>query len=148
MHGRLGLAVVVTAALWSASAWAAADTVDVVANLVVASNQGNTLQPPSLAKMRAEFAKKGLKFTSYRLLSTRTVKVTRTGVAELPLPNTSVAKLRLLDLKQDKATISIELNKIESKIQLGKEGSVFVHGGKHENGELIVALEPGGKSTL
>lgn len=137
----LGAAVLLS----SVSSFAADTKVDVVVNVVAASNHGTSIEPPSLAKMKDEFAKKNLKFTSFRLLQTKTVTVTQATPAELPLPNTSTARLRLVELKDGKATIAVELRQIESKIQLGREGSVFVHAGKHENGELILAFESGSK---
>ena len=63
--GRVGVRkFLVAAVLFAAPAVWAQAKVDVSADVVLASNNGSTIDPPELAKMKDQFMKSGLAFTS------------------------------------------------------------------------------------
>jgi hypothetical protein len=125
------------------AAWAQAPKVEVMADVVLASNKDATIDPPALAKMKDKFAAAGFSFTSYRRLSSQKLAVLKEPPAQLDLPNQRKVELRLQELKDGTATVKLEIPKlIQTTVSLGKEGSVFQHAGPHDGGQLFLVLSP------
>jgi len=132
----------VSVAMLSATALASEPKVRVTAEVVLASNQGNAIDPPALAKMKDQFTEKGFAFTSYRRLSSEKLSLRRKPV-ELKLPNRRTATLRLDDMKAGTAMVHVDISELASTtLTMGREGSLFLHAGDHEGGQLILALSP------
>jgi hypothetical protein len=131
---------VLTVALFPALALADDPKVDVMADVILASNDGTTMDPPSLAKMKDEFDSAGIKFTSFKRLSTQKLTVTKQP-SELKLPNKKIATLKLEGIKEGTATIRVK-GVAESTIQLGRSGNVSQPVGAHQGGQLILMLAP------
>jgi hypothetical protein len=126
----------------STAASAAEPKVRVTAEVVLASNTGNAIDPPALARMKAQFTQKGFAFTSYRRLSTEKLTLRRKPV-ELKLPNQRMATLCLEDMKDGTATVKVEISGLSSTtLTMGREGSLFQHAGDHDGGQLILVLSP------
>jgi hypothetical protein len=134
--------IAVIAGLWSPLAPAAEPKVRVTAELILASDKGNSIDPPKLAKVKDQFAEKGFAFTSYRRLSSEKISLRRKPI-EMKLPNHRTASLKLDDLKDGIATVRVEISKLSSTtVALGREGSLFQHAGAYNGGQLILMLSP------
>lgn len=117
----------------------AAEKVEVVAEVVLASTSGNLIDPPSLARMKAEFAQ--FKFTSFKRLSQQTVVLSGAPTV-LNLPNKKKVTLKLESLKAGVATIGVDSPPLKTSYTLGREGSVYITSGKHAEGDLVLVLSP------
>jgi hypothetical protein len=136
--GRIGFVAV----LASFGARAAEPQVRVTAEVILASNKGNTIDPPGLARMKDQFSQKGFAFTSYRRLSSERLKLRRQPV-EIKLPNHRTATLRLDEMKAGTAAVRVEISNLASTtLTMGREGSLFQHAGDYEGGQLILVLSP------
>lgn len=126
----------------STAALASEPKVRINAEVVLASNNGTTIDPPALAHMKDQFSQKGFAFTSYRRLSSEKLSLKQTPV-ELKLPNGRTATLRLDAMKAGIATVRVEISDLSSTtLTMGREGSLFQHAGEHQGGQLILRLSP------
>lgn len=139
---RLGSRVTVLLVFASGVALAAEPKVRISAEVILASNNGNTVDPPVLAGMRNQFSRSGFAFTSYRRLSSEKLSLKREPV-ELKLPNQRTATLRLDGMKAGVATVRVDISNLSSTtLTMGREGSLFQHAGDHDGGQLILVLSP------
>jgi hypothetical protein len=141
--------VALACALLAATAKADETKVDIVAEVVHASPRGNTVDPPQLEKMKNELAQKGLRFTSLKRLSQKTVAVQKGKAEEVGLPDGRRATLSLIQLKDDAATVKVTVaqrNKpqplLETTYRLARDKSTFIHCGAYKDGELFLVLSP------
>ena len=132
----------VTLLLVSFDGMTAEPQVRVTAEVILASNKGNTIDPPALVMMKDQFSQKGFAFTSYRRLSSEKLKLRRQPV-ELKLPNHRTATLHLDEMKAGTATVKVEISNLASTtLSMGREGSLFQHAGDYDGGQLILVLSP------
>jgi hypothetical protein len=114
--------------------------------VVLASNKGDAVDPPELAKMKETFQKQNFSFTSFKRLSLETLEVDAQKPTEVRLPNGVNASLKLLGLKEGIATVRVEIPKQSAMdVELGRQGAVYQKAGKHVGGELILVLSPPSK---
>jgi hypothetical protein len=141
MRSTLWLGVV--AVLSSTASFAQEPKVDVSARVVLASNQGSEIQPPALKKMKEEFARSGITFSSWRQLSAQTVSLEKGKVSEVPLPDGRRAQMRLQKLAEGTATVRVTIPKlVDTEYNLGRTGSVYIRSGDYQDGALILVLSP------
>jgi len=140
-------AVLLTVGL-SVPAQAQEEKVELKADLVLVSNQGQTVDA-GLEGMRDAFARKHLNFTSFKRLSSEAVRLDAKKSRDIRLPNGKNASLKLLKLEKGEATVEVIVNKVvNTQYTLGREGSVFVNTGRVQDGEMFLVLSPstsGGK---
>jgi hypothetical protein len=138
----VGLAL--AALLWVLPSQARAeDAVAVRAEVVHASNQGNAIDPPELAKMKDTFSKSGFSFTSYKRLSEQRLSLKKGAPQSVSLPNGKKATLKLESIEAGTARIGVEAPPVKTTLSLGKHGSLFQQVGQHQGGHLILVLSPG-----
>jgi hypothetical protein len=142
-------AVALLSAALPAAALADEAKVEIVAEVVLASQQGNAIDPPQLAKMKEELAQKNLRFTSLKRLSQKKVAVRQDKPEEIGLPDGRNATLRLAQLKDDAATVKVTVAQrnsprplLEATYRLARDKSTFIHCGQYNNGELFLVLSP------
>jgi hypothetical protein len=137
-------ALATCAVLFAVAAQGEEAKVEVMAEVVVASNTGSALEPPKLAKMKEEFAKSGIHFSSFRRLSERKVALSKGGApVQVELDEGRAASLRLEELKEGKATLKVSVPKlVDTTYTLGRSGSLFIKAGKHRQGQLILVVSP------
>lgn len=143
--GRARPLALVAALLVASSAAAQDDAkVPVQVDVVLVSNQGNEVQPPELSRMKETFARQGLKFSSFKRLSSQRVEVGKSAPASVSLPNGRSAVLKLQELKQDTAVVNVEVPGLINSLslRLGKEGAVYPKVGEHQGGSLVLSLSP------
>ena len=146
MNGSLGFKRMVLASAVAVTAWgnlAAAEepTVELLSEVVLASNQDSVVEPPSLAAMKSQFAEAGFVFSSYRRLSSQKLALSAGREAAISLPNGRRVSLRLQGLKGGTASVQIEIpGAVSTVVKLGREGSVFQHTGSHQGGQLFLVL--------
>ncbi|MDC0712959.1 hypothetical protein POL68_31145 [Stigmatella sp. ncwal1] len=118
-------------------------TVKIQVEVVLASNKGDTVEPPELEKMKELFRKQNFSFTSFKRLSIDTVAVEAQKATEIRLPNGVNASLKLLALKDGTATVHVDIPRQSAMdVELGRQGSVYQKAGRHVGGELILVLSP------
>ncbi|MCI0573468.1 MAG: hypothetical protein L0Y66_22215 [Myxococcaceae bacterium] len=141
---RLSRTLLLIAGLFVAGTAAAQEEpkVPVQVDVVVVSNQGSEVQPRQLAQMKQTFASQGLRFSSFRQLSSNRVEVARNTPAHVSLPNGKTATLRLIELKEGTARVSLEVPGVISSMEtkLGREGTVYQKVGEYQGGNLVLAL--------
>ena len=120
--------------------------VKIQVEVVLASNKGDTVEPPELAQMKETFRKQNFSFTSFKRLSLETLEVGAAKPTEVRLPNGVNASLKLLALKEGIATVRVDIPQQSGvDVELGRQGSVYQKAGKHVGGELILVLSPPAK---
>jgi hypothetical protein len=116
--------------------------VEVMADVVLASNNGDKVEPPALAEAKKFFEAKNVKYASWQSLSQRRLALEPKKVAEVPLPNGKKAQLTLESVTDDVATIKVTVAPATLTLQLGREGNLYVDGGQHQGGQLFLVLSP------
>jgi hypothetical protein len=129
-----------------AGAASAQDRVRVRAELVAVSSQGTDVDPPQLAVMRDEFRKLPARppLTSFRRLSERRVELRFGAPQVLPLPGGGEVRLALAQMKDDKATVSVEVPRlVTSTLELGKRGALYQQLTRNDRGQFVfLVLHP------
>jgi len=140
-------ALAITLALPGA-AWAG-DKVDVMADVVLASNNGTKVDPPALEEAKKAFAAKNVNFSSWQGLSQRRLSLEPKKTVEVPLPNGKKAQLTLESVTDDVARVKVTVAPTTTTFEVGRSGNLYVDGGQHQGGQLYViispALKPAGK---
>jgi len=116
----------------------AAAPVKVNVQVVHASN-GAPHVDPGLEKMRQDFEKAGLRFTTYRRLSEETVSLVTGKPAEVALPG-KTATLTLEPGEHPRAHVTVSVPPLRTTVELGTDASAFLQAGPHENGQLVLVL--------
>ena len=120
----------------------AEEKVEVMAEVVLASNKGTGVDP-ELAKMKDKFAQSGLSFSSFKRLEGKKLTLLRQRAAQMTLPNKQIASFKLEDIKEGTAHVKVDVASLHTTVALGREGSVFIQGGDHDGGKLVIVLSPG-----
>jgi hypothetical protein len=113
--------------------------VEVMAEVVLASTEGNVIDPPSLAAMKEKFAQKA-KYTSFKRLSQEKIAVSAKAGASVKLPNQKIATFKLEELKEGSAKVRVSVPPISTLYTVGREGSLYQAAGKHSGGDLWLVL--------
>jgi hypothetical protein len=122
--------------------------VEVQSEVVLASNQGQVIDPPQLAKMKEEFAKSGISYSSWKRLSQARAVLEKGKAQEISFPDGRKATLQLQELKEGSAFVRVTLAQdgqrklVDTVYQLGRHGSVFIRSGDFQGGVLILVLSP------
>ncbi len=150
--GFLGAAILF-GTLW-APGFALADdpVVQIRTQVVLASTQGSTVDPPDLDGMKKQFSQKGFAFTSYQRLSGDKIAIHKSKPVEITLPNQRSATLRLDEIKRGTAFVEVIISQLPSNVvisstvlTLGREGSLFQHAGDYNGGQLFLVISPDDK---
>jgi hypothetical protein len=132
--------------LCTSRAYGAEPTTMVNLTVVHASNEEEEGVDPALAPMKEKFGQSGINYRSYKVVSTQRVTISRAHPAELKLPNSIVADVKLEEMKGHRAVLRVSVPPVETVYELGKEGSVFVRAGHYHHGVLILVLSPAPQS--
>ena len=116
--------------------------VEVMADVVLSSNKGDKVDPPSLEEMKKTFAAKNIRFSSWQALSQRKLTLEVKKVVEVPLPTGKKARISLEDIKEGVAHLRVAVPPASTELQLGREGKLYVDGGQHEGGQLWLVISP------
>jgi hypothetical protein len=150
--GFLGAAIFLVTLWMPGLALADDPVVQVRTEVVLASNQGSTVDPPDLERMKKVFSQKGFAFTSYQRLSGEKIAIHKSKPAEIALPNQRSATIRLDDIKRGTASVEVIISQLPSNVvisstvlTLGREGSLFQHAGDYNGGQLILVISPDDK---
>lgn len=120
---------------------AAEPSVPVQADVVFASTAAGTVDP-SLVKMRDAMASK-VKYLTMKKLDSKKFELLKDKVQSLTLPNKKTAELTLKDLKDNVATLKLQVAPTEAVYSLGRDKSLYFQGGTHEGGDLwLVVSQP------
>ena len=116
--------------------------VEVMADVVLASNNGDKVDPPSLEEMKATFAARNIKFSSWQSVSQRRLALEPNKTAEVPLPNAKRAQITLQSVKEGEAHLKVTVPPSSTELVLGREGKLYVDGGQHQGGQLWLVISP------
>lgn len=138
-RGAFALAALAIIA-FSAQARADEPKVEVVAEAVHASNTGNTIDPPSLAKLKLG------RFTNIRRLSESKLTVEKSRPAEFKMPDGKTVTVRLVDVKNGVANFNVSVptrggQVAEVKYEAGKE-PLSIATSEYQGGVLFLVLSP------
>lgn len=114
--------------------------VTVQADVVQAKVTGDKLEPPSLKAMQLALSKRQHYGTLVRL-STSKLELS-SAPTMLKLPNAKEAALSVEALKDDVATVKVKLPPADTTYKLGRQGSLYVQAGPHDDGEMWLVLSP------
>lgn len=150
---RRNLAVVVAVCAVCVGAQARADEpkVEVLAEVVLLSNEGTAIDPPKLATLKKELERAGANFTSLKRLSDHKVSIEQNKPAEVKLPDGRAASLRMVSMKDGVASIRVVVPSqkdatkplVETTYQTGRS-SLTVPAGDYASGKLVLVLSPPG----
>lgn len=123
--------------------------VAVLAEVILLSNEGDTIDPPRLATLKKELERAGAKFTSVKRLSDQKVSVEQNKPAEVKLPDGRAASLKMVGMKDGVASVSVTVPSqkdakkplVETTYQTGRS-SLTVPAGDYANGKLVLLLSP------
>ncbi|HZJ52993.1 MAG TPA: hypothetical protein VFD38_02550 [Myxococcaceae bacterium] len=116
----------------------AAAPVKVHVQVVHASN-GAPHVDPGLEKMRQDFEKAGLRFSTYRRLSEQTVSLISGKATDVALPGKK-ATLTLQPGDHPRPQVAVSVPPLQTTVELGTDASAFLQAGAHENGQLVLVL--------
>ncbi|MFZ5468273.1 MAG: hypothetical protein ACOZIN_02450 [Myxococcota bacterium] len=138
MTSSLGRALCLGALFLPLAVLAEGPKVEVLAEVVLASMEGNLVDPPSLAPMQKKLAQRK-KYGSLRRLSVQKVVVAQ-APSQLRLPNEKVATFQLKELKEGVAKVEVKVPPLSTVYTLGREGSLYQAAGEHQGGDLWLVL--------
>lgn len=149
--GRNVLGWSLAAALLAAGPALAEDKVQVSAEVVYASNDGNVVDP-GLAQLKDDLARGGHKFSSVRSVSKQDVTLEKGKDAQVTMRGARSASMRLLELKQGAATVAVKINEkgkqlVEAKYTLARGKSTIVATPPEAGGVTMLILSPPGASA-
>lgn len=135
-------AALLTVAVAAPAQAAEEDKVELRADLVLVSNQGNSTDP-GLEPLKDMFAREHFNFTSYKRLSSESLRLDGRKPRDVKLPSGQTATLKLLKVSKGAATVEVSVGKVVSAVYtLGREGSVLVNAGHRDDGEIFLVLSP------
>ena len=125
---------------FGATAWADEPKVEVVAEAVHASNTGNTIDPPSLAKLKLG------KFTNVRRLSEQKLTVEPGKPAEFKMPDGKTVTVKLVGVTNGVANFNVSVptragKSAEVKYEAGKN-PLTIATSEYQGGVLFLVLSP------
>lgn len=140
--GRTFRTTALFAVLCSASvAFADDHKVEVQAEVVHLSKSGEVIDPPKLAEMKKTFDAQGLSFSSYKRLSDERLTLEAKKPVSVKLPNKKSAQVSLDAVNDGVAQVSVQMPPLDKvQYKLGREGSLFIDGGSHQGGKLVLVL--------
>lgn len=141
-------AALAVALLFTGSARADEPRVEVLTEVVLVSNEGTAVDPPKLARLKDELAAQGKKFSSLKRLSEKKVAVQKGKPADVALPDGRTATLKLVDIKDGAASITVTVPQkkagaqpLTATYQAGPN-PLTVYAGEFQNGKLLLILSP------
>lgn len=138
----LTAAIAAALALAPGVARAAEPQVEVNAEVIHLSNEGNEIVPPSLSEMKKKFDEKGLVFSSYRQLTTSKLVLELNKAQQVKLPTAKSVPVKLVELKDGAAKIAVEVKGTTTTLSLGREGSANWNVGGYKGGQLVLVISP------
>lgn len=143
--GRTVVALAFVSALLGGQAAQADEKVKVEAAVVHASNKGAAVDP-GLERLKGDL---GNKFSALKLVSKEQVTLEKGKDAQVKMPGTRAANVKLLELKDDVASVSVAISDkgkqvAEARYKLAKGKSAIVVTGAHQDGVLVLVLSPPG----
>lgn len=146
IQGRNPFFVAILAAFTLGTTAIAAEKVEIHAEVVKLSKKGTEIDPPKLAEMKKKFDSAGWAYTSFKRLSEQKLAIEQGKSDKLTLPNKRVAEISIDHVKDGVAQVSVHMPPLTKvQYQLGREGSLYIDGGWHEGGKLMLVLSPPAK---
>jgi hypothetical protein len=117
---------------------ASADGIHLVVKVAEASTSG-TQVAPELAHMSRDFKRKGLAFTSYKLLAQQSLTIERNAATPIPVPGAPTITLTWTGESAGKLEFRVDVpGQPELNLRVHGGGSSFVEAGKGPDGSVIL----------
>jgi len=109
--------------------------------VLLASSQGEVMDDAIGPHLR-EWLKKsfGTRYTSFKQLDNRLMKVALNETAEMPLPDQTVLKIRFRDVQGEFIKLTMEVKDLRTTIRIKNGGLFFQAGHRYKNGILVLAI--------
>jgi hypothetical protein len=109
--------------------------------ILLATKQGNRIDPKISKSVRDYLAKSfGSRYTSFRQLDNRVLRVELNDTGEMVLPDQSSLKLRFREQRGDFVRLTMEIKDLRTTIRIRDGGLFFQAGHRYKNGMLILAI--------
>jgi len=109
--------------------------------VLLATKQGNRIDPQIGPNLKTYLKKSfGVRYTSFRLLDNRVLRVKLGKTGEVSLPDQSVLKLKYRELQGDFVKLTMEMRDLRTTIRIRDGGLFFQAGHRYRNGMLILAI--------
>jgi hypothetical protein len=109
--------------------------------VLLATKQGDQIDPQINKQVRAYLKKSfGSRYSSFRQLDSRLLKVDLDQTVEMPLPDESTLGLRFRDIHGEFVKLTMTIKDLRTTIRIRNGGLFFQAGHRYKNGMLILAI--------
>lgn len=123
------------------AAWGGEPEVKFRVHVLLATTQGNHVDPQINKRIRDYLTKSfGARYSSFRQLDTRVLRVTLDKTVEMPLPDQSTLGLRFRSLHGEFVKLTMTIKDLQTTIRIRNGGLFFQAGHRYKNGMLILAI--------
>jgi len=122
-------------------AWAGEPEVKFRVNVLLATTQGDHIDPQISKRIKDYLTKSfGARYSSFRQLDTRVLRVSLDKTGEMPLPDQSTLGLRFRDIHGEFVKLTMTIKDLRTTIRIRNGGLFFQAGHRYKNGILILAI--------
>jgi hypothetical protein len=123
------------------AAWAGEPEVKFRVHVLLATSQGDHVDPQIGKRIREYLTKSfGARYSSFRQLDTRVLRVGLDKTGEMPLPDQSTLGLRFRDIHGEFVKLTMTIKDLRTTIRIRNGGLFFQAGHRYKNGILILAI--------
>jgi len=109
--------------------------------VLLASKQGKWVDPQIPDKLRSYLVKSfGMRYSSFKLLDEKVLKVPPKEKGEMTLPDKSILKLQYREMEGEFIKLTMEVKDLKTTIRIRDGGLFFQAGYGYQNGMLVLAI--------
>jgi hypothetical protein len=121
--------------------WGRGEEVKLRVKVILASTQGSQVDPQITKGLKKYLERSfGARYTSFRQLDNRVLKVKAGGTGQMTLPDQSVLKLTFREVVEQFIRITMELKDLKTTVKIKSKGMFFQAGHRYQTGVLILAI--------
>ncbi len=121
--------------------WAGEPEVKFRVTVLLATAQGDHVDPQIGKRIREYLAKSfGARYSSFRQLDTRVLRVALDKTGEMLLPDQSTLGLRFRDIHGEFVKLTMTIKDLQTTIRIRNGGLFFQAGHRYKNGILVLAI--------
>jgi hypothetical protein len=109
--------------------------------VLLATKQGSRIDPQIGPEVKRYLKKSfGARYSSFRQLDNRVLRVEMDQTGEVALPDQTVLKLRFRDVQGEFVKLTMEIKDLKTTIRIRDGGLFFQAGHRYKNGMLVLAI--------
>lgn len=109
--------------------------------VLLGTKQGSRIDPQIGPEVKRYLKKSfGARYSSFRQLDNRVLRVEMNQTGEVALPDQTVLKLRFRDIQGEFVKLTMEIKALKTTIRIRDGGLFFQAGHRYKNGMLILAI--------